>query len=169
MFQIVPCHYRPIQKISWKSIHPFYSNIANRHPAAPGWAGCLLATLCRARYIIKMFYDVVTKTDSWNRQKSILDPRDYSQHPENVLDGSLANALTFLQISWNLFICFCVIMLTYTDLLQKIKKKPCIHGFKGSTQNILSDCSLYQFRLILKMSWKFFPSFFRIIADRQAN
>ena len=112
MFQIVPCHYRLIQKISWKSIHPFYSNIANRHPAAPGWAGCLLPTLCRARYIIKMFYDVVTKTISWNRQKSILDPRDYSQHPENVLDGSLANALTFLKISWNLFFCFCVIMLT---------------------------------------------------------
>ena len=31
------CNSRPIQKISWKSTHPFYCNVANRQAAAPRW------------------------------------------------------------------------------------------------------------------------------------
>ena len=31
------CHRRPILKMSWKSIDPFYRNIAKRHATAPRW------------------------------------------------------------------------------------------------------------------------------------
>ena len=30
------CHSQPIMNISWKSTHPFYRNVANRHAVVPG-------------------------------------------------------------------------------------------------------------------------------------
>ena len=31
------CHNNPILKSSWKSIHPFYRNVAHRHATCPKW------------------------------------------------------------------------------------------------------------------------------------
>ena len=73
------CHSPHILEISWKSIHPFVHNVANRHIAAPRWETVKQSShawnslfnyfLCRAKNpFIRFFTIVLTITDSQNRK-----------------------------------------------------------------------------------------------------
>ena len=75
------CHNRPILKILWKSINPFYHNVAHRHAAAPRWKTMKQSSqdnyfLCCAWHITKISCTSVhpfsmilrTNTDLENRK-----------------------------------------------------------------------------------------------------